>query len=86
MFTAIDGSRITWADGEQDHVDTLLLATGYRPNVTYLNTLGALDADGAPRHRRGMSTTHPGLAHVGLEWRRSFSSATLRGAGRDATT
>nr|WP_207128502.1 NAD(P)-binding domain-containing protein [Actinocatenispora comari] len=36
------------------------------------------------RHRGGLSSTHPGLGYVGLEWQRSFSSATLRGVGRDA--
>jgi hypothetical protein len=46
--------------------------------------LGALDADGALLHRRGLSTTHPGLAYVGLEWQRSFASATIRGVSRDA--
>jgi putative flavoprotein involved in K+ transport len=29
-------------------------------------------------------TTCPGLGFVGLEWQRSFASATLRGVGRDA--
>ena len=37
-----------------------------------------------PRQCRGLSTVHPGLGFVGLEWQRSFASATLRGVGRDA--
>ncbi|MEU7613916.1 hypothetical protein [Micromonospora sp. NPDC049204] len=32
----------------------------------------------------GVSTTHRGLVYLGLEFQRSFSSNTLRGAGRDA--
>jgi putative flavoprotein involved in K+ transport len=32
----------------------------------------------------GISTTHPGLVYVGLEFQRSFSSNTLRGVSRDA--
>ncbi|MBB3661619.1 putative flavoprotein involved in K+ transport [Prauserella sediminis] len=84
MFTAVDGRRITWADGTRERVDTIILATGYRPELSYLEPLGALDGDGTPRQRRGVSTTHPGLGYVGLEWQRSFASATLRGVGRDA--
>jgi putative flavoprotein involved in K+ transport len=84
LFLDAQGTRITWTEGDQEHVDTIILATGYRTNVAYLKTLGALDADGAPRHRRGISTTRPGLAYVGLEWQRSFASATIRGVGRDA--
>ncbi len=77
VFTAIDGTTVTWPDGSREHVDTILLATGYRPALSYL--------DPAERaHRKGISTVHPGLGFVGLEWQRSFASATLRGVGRDA--
>jgi putative flavoprotein involved in K+ transport len=84
LFTDVDGHRVTWPDGRTAHVDTILLATGYRPDLPYLANLGALDPTGAPRHIRGQSCTHPGLAYVGLEWQRSLASATLRGVGRDA--
>ncbi|SEG75901.1 putative flavoprotein involved in K+ transport [Thermomonospora echinospora] len=85
MFTRLDGDHITWSDGTREHVDVALLATGYRPGLGYLTGLdGALDADGQPRHRGGVSLAHPGLGFVGLEWQRSFASATLRGVGADA--
>ncbi len=77
MFTSVDGDAVIWPDGSREHVDTILLATGYRPALSYL--------DPAERgHRKGISTVHPGLGFVGLEWQRSFASATLRGVGRDA--
>jgi putative flavoprotein involved in K+ transport len=84
MFTTIDGSEVVWADGKRETVDTILLATGFQPGLSYLDSIGALDATGHPRHNRGLSTTHSGLGYVGLEWQRSFASATLRGVGRDA--
>jgi putative flavoprotein involved in K+ transport len=84
MFGSIEGDEIVWADGNREHLDVLLLATGYRPDLDYLAPLGALDETAHPRQRRGLSTTHPGLAYVGLEWQRSLSSASLRGVGRDA--
>lgn len=77
VFTAIDGNTVTWPDGSGEHVDTILLATGYRPGLSYLD-----EAERA--HRKGISAAHPGLGFVGLEWQRSFASATLRGVGRDA--
>ncbi len=77
IFTAVDGDAVIWPDGSREHVDTILLATGYRPALSYL--------DPPERgHRKGISTVHPGLGFVGLEWQRSFASATLRGVGRDA--
>jgi putative flavoprotein involved in K+ transport len=77
MFTGIDGDQVTWSDGSTEHVDTILLATGYRPALSYLDAAEF-------GHRKGISTVHPGLGYVGLEWQRSFASATLRGVGRDA--
>jgi putative flavoprotein involved in K+ transport len=77
MFTHVDGDTVTWPDGTREHVDTILLATGYRPSLSYL--------DFSERgHSRGISTVHSGLGYVGLEWQRSFASATIRGVGRDA--
>ncbi|MBC6458600.1 flavin-containing monooxygenase [Actinomadura sp. HBU206391] len=85
MFSRLEGAQVVWADGTREQADTILLATGYRPGVDYLAGLSnALDADGQPRHHGGVSPTHPGLGFVGLEWQRSFASATLRGVGADA--
>ncbi|MGW3507069.1 flavin-containing monooxygenase [Streptomyces sp. NPDC000994] len=84
MFTAAEGRAVAWPDGVKEEVDAIVLATGYRPDLGYLAPLGALDTHGHPHHRGGLSTVHPRLACVGLEWQRSLSSATLRGAGRDA--
>ncbi|GAB3584272.1 ArsO family NAD(P)H-dependent flavin-containing monooxygenase [Amycolatopsis endophytica] len=84
MFTRLDGNHVVWADGRREPVDTLLLATGYRPDMPYLDGLGAVDARGMPLHRRGVSTTHRGLGYVGLEWQSTLVSASLRGVGRDA--
>lgn len=84
VFTAIDQDEVEWADGRRERVDAIILATGYRPHVDYLSTLGALDERGLPRHVGGISTTHPGLVYLGLEGQRSFASNTLRGVSRDA--
>ncbi|MEU1899430.1 NAD(P)-binding domain-containing protein [Nocardiopsis dassonvillei] len=84
LFTRLEGEKAVWADGTVEGVDTVLLATGYRPALDYLSSTTALDSHGRPLHRGGISTTVPGLGYVGLEFQRSFSSATLRGVGRDA--
>ncbi|MFC9975673.1 flavin-containing monooxygenase [Spirillospora sp. NPDC127200] len=84
LFTRIDGDQVVWADGSREQVEAVLLATGYRPGVDYLADLGALDDQRRPLHRGGLSLTHRGLGYVGLEWQRSFASATLRGVGADA--
>jgi len=84
MFTAFERDGIVWSDGSRERIDAVIFATGYRPSLGYLEALGALDPDGMPQHTGGISTTHPGLAYVGLEFQRSFASNTMRGAHRDA--
>jgi putative flavoprotein involved in K+ transport len=82
VFSVIEGDKVTWSDESLEKVDTILLATGYRPDLPYLAGLtGALDGAGHPRHRDGASTVHPCLAFVGLEWQRSLPSNSLRGVG-----
>jgi putative flavoprotein involved in K+ transport len=84
MFTHLDTDSVTWPDGTREHLDAVVLATGYRPHLDYLAGTGALDTDGTPLHRAGVSSTMPGLGYVGLEFQRTLASATLRGVARDA--
>jgi putative flavoprotein involved in K+ transport len=84
MFNRLDGDRVRWSDGTREHVDAIILATGYRPGLDYLTASGALDGNERPRQHRGISTTVPGLGYVGLPHQRSTASATLRGVGPDA--
>ena len=85
MFTRFTASGIVWRDGSEEEVDSVIFATGYRPNVQYLAALdGALDPNGRPRQRAGVSRTVRRLYFVGLSGQRNFASATLRGVGPDA--
>lgn len=84
LFRRLDATGVVWQDGTREDVDVVLLATGFRPELGYLRKTGVLDSAGMPLHRQGLSTAHAGLGYVGLEWQRSFASATLRGVGADA--
>lgn len=84
MFATFTPEGVSWPDGTSERADAVIFATGYRPHLDYLRTLGALDPSGAPLHAAGISTTHPGLVYVGLEFQRSFASNTLRGVASDA--
>jgi putative flavoprotein involved in K+ transport len=84
LFTRLDGDSVIWADGSRERLDAVILATGLRPELAFLDGTDALDAQSQPQHDGGVSATVPGLGYVGLEWQRSFASATLRGVGRDA--
>lgn len=84
MFNRFTENGVEWADGQVEKVDTVLMATGFLPNLDYLRDLDALCPDGRPVHQGGVSANVPGLVYVGLRNQRALHSATLRGAGRDA--
>lgn len=84
MFTRLTASGVAWTEREDEDVDAVILATGFRPALGYLSGLGALDQAGRPIQRDGTSRTVSGLYFVGLSGQRNFASATLRGVGPDA--
>lgn len=83
MFTSFYENGVIWPTGIKEPVDTVIFATGYKPHFPYLQMIGALNIEGKPIHKAGISDV-PGLFYVGLEGQRSFASATLRGVGQDA--
>ena len=83
MFDRFTVDGVRWTDGSEEHVDAVILATGYLPDLGYLPP-PAFDHDGWPLHRRGLSTRLPRLGYVGLPGQTGIASATLRGVGPDA--
>lgn len=83
MFTAFTNNGVVWPNAEIQEVDTVIFATGFRPNTSYLPR-EAVDSDGRPLHSKGISTTIKGLYYLGLPLQRNFASATLRGVGSDS--
>jgi putative flavoprotein involved in K+ transport len=84
FFTRFTEKGVKWSDGTEQPFDTVIFATGFRPNLPYLQSLNVLDKHGNPLHIGGISTTTAGLYFVGISGQRSFASATLRGVGNDA--
>lgn len=84
MFTSFYEDGVIWPDGSKEKVDSVIFATGFRSNLSFIKDLGGLDAKGDPLQDRGVSTVVPGLYYVGLSGQRTFASATLRGVGPDA--
>jgi putative flavoprotein involved in K+ transport len=81
MFMSFTEKGVIWSDGTVENVDSVIFATGFTPNHTFLE---ALNHGSARYHRDGISSTTSGLYYVGISGQRSFASATLRGVGADA--
>lgn len=84
MFSAFKPGGVVWENGGVESVDSVIFATGYRPNLPFLSDLEEFDETDRPRQKGGISRTIDGLYYIGLPWQRSHRSATLRGVGSDA--
>ena len=61
----------------------IIWCTGFEPDYGWIK-LPVLDDAGAPRHRRGISTSVDGLYFAGLRFQHRVSSSLIGGVGRDA--
>jgi putative flavoprotein involved in K+ transport len=70
-------------DGRALEVANVVWCTGFRPDLGWID-LPVLDADGGPRHDRGVVADQPGLYFVGLFFLTSVASSLVGGVGHDA--
>lgn len=77
------GNVVQFADGSQAQVRTVIWATGYRQDCSWIRIPGALDERGRPRGQQGVSST-PGLFFLGFPWQPSRGSALVGWVGKDA--
>ncbi len=76
------GRTVRFGDGSSLQVGTVVWATGYRPDYSWIRVPGVLD-DGHVAHRRGV-TEVPGLYFLGLSWQHTRGSALLGFVNDDA--
>ena len=80
--TRVDGSPPLGIDLAAGAIKTIIWATGYRPDYTWLD-LPVLDRKGILRHDGGVVDL-PGLYAMGLHFMRRRKSTLIDGAGDDA--
>ena len=78
-----DPPEVGELDLAAEGISTVLWTSGYRLDFGWID-LPIFDAQGAPRHVRGV-TEVPGLFFLGLPWQLDQASATLFGVGRDGS-
>ena len=76
------GRTVRFADGSEFGVDSVIWATGYRPDYGWVG-VPVLGQNGNPSHRRGV-TEVPGLYFLGLSWQHTRGSALLGWVKDDA--
>ncbi len=78
-----DGDRLQFADGATGIFRTIIWATGYEDDTSWLVVPGATDVYGRILEDRGISPV-PGLFYVGRSWQNNRASALLCGVGDEA--
>jgi putative flavoprotein involved in K+ transport len=76
------GSTVSFDDGTSVDAGTVIWATGFRPDYSWIK-VPVLGEDGLPQHKRGV-TESPGLYFLGLTWQHTRGSALLGWVGDDA--
>lgn len=88
MFTRFTETGVAWSHGQEERVDAVIFATGFRPALDHLMALGVVGRDGrVPIEPGGAGTRAVEESRLWLvgygEWT-GFASATLIGVGRSA--
>jgi putative flavoprotein involved in K+ transport len=77
------GRTATFEGGDTTDVDSVLWATGYRTDHSWIDLPDLKDERGLVRHERGV-TEAPGLYMLGLSWQHTRTSALLGWVANDA--
>lgn len=80
---SFSSNRIRFTDGQTFSYRTLIWATGFIEDFSWIEIPELFDQKGRICHQEGISPV-AGLYFMGLPWQRARSSALLMGAGRDA--
>jgi putative flavoprotein involved in K+ transport len=81
--TRVDESPPLGIDFEKERIRTIIWATGYRPDYSWLHAR-VLDRRGRLRHDAGVVEGAPGLYRIGLNMLRRRKSSFIHGAEDDA--
>jgi cation diffusion facilitator CzcD-associated flavoprotein CzcO len=84
MFTAFFDNGVVWPDARRTEEDAVIFATGFRPALAHLTSLGLIEPNGRIRVRGTRSVGEPRLWLVGYGDWTGYASATLIGVGRTA--
>lgn len=82
--TRIEQNPPLTLDLTAEGIRTVVWATGYLPDYSWLDVDGVLDRKGQLRHDGGVVTGAPGLYRIGLPVLRRRKSTFIHGAGDDA--
>ncbi len=82
--TRVEASPPLTLDLAAESIRTIVWATGFRPDYSWLDVPEVLDRKGELRHEGGVVTRSPGLYRIGMPMLRRRKSSYIHGAEDDA--
>lgn len=82
-LAAFDQASAIFSDSQRREVGSVVWATGYREDTTWVRIVDAVDPSGSFVETRGASPV-PGLFFLGRPWQMTQGSALVTGVGADA--
>lgn len=82
-LSGVDGIRVAFANGTSCEVSTVIWATGYHDDTSWLDIAEIIDEHGNFIQERGL-TSVKNLFFIGKNWQWTRGSALLFGVTRDA--
>jgi putative flavoprotein involved in K+ transport len=82
--TATNSREVRYANGSSSTVDTVIWASGFRLDDSWIRIPGALDINGRLRQRRGTVENVNDLYTLGRTWQHTNGSALLGFVQHDA--
>ena len=82
-LTRAKGRRAVFDDGSEVDIDSIVWATGYRSDFSWIYIPTIKEESGDIIHRRGV-TDAPGVLFIGLTWQHTRGSALIGFVGDDA--
>jgi len=83
-LTGIENGLPKFEDGKTINVDSIIWATGFRPDFSWMDRMIMMDELGWPRTNRGVAINCDRLYFVGMIFQFGLTSAIIGGVGRDA--
>jgi hypothetical protein len=83
-FVRMTRGGVVWPGGDEERIDAVIWATGFRPALAHLAPLGIVGADARIATNGTRAIDEPRLWLVGYSEWTGFASATLIGVGRTA--
>jgi putative flavoprotein involved in K+ transport len=80
---SMEGHEVTYKDGTKEKVSSVIWATGFQYDYSWIEISGVLDSHNKPIHQRGVSSVK-GIYFLGLPWLSRVGSAQINGVGYDA--